>query len=81
MYWNCRVVKHIEDGEEILEVCEVYYNSLGQPCAYCVASASGETVEDLQQYVDRMMEATAYPILEYNKDFGAWDSDHLESVV
>lgn len=78
MHWNHRVVRHIEDKEEILEVCEVYYNSLGQPCAFSVATASGATVEELQRYVDRMMEATAHPILEYRTDFGEWDKDDLD---
>lgn len=73
MHWNIRVVKYSEDDETILEVAEVYYNEIGKPCGFCVARASGESIDELHDYTDKMKEALAYPILEFNKDFGEWD--------
>jgi hypothetical protein len=73
MKWNIRVVKYSEDDEIILEVAEVYYNELGKPCGFHIARASGESIDELHDYTDRMKEALAYPILEFKKDFGEWD--------
>ena len=73
MHWNIRVVKYSEDDEVILEVAEVYYNEAGKPCGFCRARALGESIDELHDYTDRMKEALAYPILEFNKDFGDWD--------
>jgi hypothetical protein len=73
MHWNIRVVKYSEDEEVILEVAEVYYNELGKPCGFHIARASGESIDELHDYTDRMKEALALPILEFDKDFGNWD--------
>jgi len=73
MHWNIRLVQYSEDDEVIIEIAEVYYNIEGKPCGFCVARPSGATVDELRDYVDRMMEACAYPILQFNKDFGDWD--------
>ena len=73
MNWNIRVVKYSEDEETFLEVAEVYYNEIGKPCGFHIARASGESIDDLHDYTDKMKEALAYPILEFNKDFGDWD--------
>jgi hypothetical protein len=73
MHWNIRVVKYSEDDEIILEVAEVYYNELGKPCGFHIARASGESIDELHDYTDKMKEALALPILEFDKDFGEWD--------
>lgn len=73
MHWNIRVVKYSEDEETILEVAEVYYNIEGKPCGFHLARASSESIDELHDYTDKMKEALAYPILEFNKDFGEWD--------
>jgi hypothetical protein len=73
MHWNIRVVKYSEDDEVILEVAEVYYNEIGKPCGFHIARASGESIDELHDYTDRMKEALAYPILEFSKDFEEWD--------
>ena len=73
MHWNIRVVKYSEDDEVILEVAEVYYNEMGKPCGFHIARASGDSIDELHDYTDRMKEALAYPILEFSKDFGEWD--------
>jgi hypothetical protein len=73
MHWNIRVVKYSEDDEIILEVAEVYYNELGKPCGFHIARASGESIDELHDYTDKMKEALALPILEFDKDFNEWD--------
>ena len=73
MSWNIRVVKYSEDEETILEVSEVYYNELGKPCGFHIARASGESIDELHDYTDKMKEALALPIIEFSKDFGEWD--------
>jgi len=73
MYWNIRLVKYSDDKEIILEVAEVFYNSQCKPCGFHLARASGESINELHEYTDRMKEALALPILEFDKDFGEWD--------
>jgi hypothetical protein len=73
MHWNIRLVQYSEDREAILEIAEVYYNIEGKPSGFCMARASGATVDELHEYVDRMKEALAYPVLQFNKDFSDWD--------
>jgi hypothetical protein len=68
MTWNVRVVKSTDNGESILQLAEVYYNTLGKPMGYCKASAVGESVDELHTYVDWMKEALAYPIIEFTND-------------
>ena len=73
MTWNIRVVKYIEEGKPILALAEVFYNTHGKPCGFTSASAEEESIDDLHQYVDWMKEALAYPVIEFDKDFGNWN--------
>jgi hypothetical protein len=73
MSWNIRVVKYLEEGEPILALAEVFYNTQGKPCGFTSASAIEETMDDLHQYVDWMKEALAYPIIEFETQFGDMD--------
>ena len=74
MHWNIRVVQYIEDEETILEIAEVYYNEVGKPCGFHITRASGESIDELHDYTDRMKEALAYPVLEFDKDFDNWNT-------
>ena len=73
MSWNIRIVKYLEEGEPVLALAEVYYNPVGKPVGFCTASAVEENIDDLHQYVDWMKEALAYPIIEFETQFGDWD--------
>ena len=73
MTWNIRVIRHEFEGSTILQLAEVFYNEHGKPCGWTPAEASGESIDEMHTYVDWMKEALAYPILEFNKDFGNWD--------
>jgi hypothetical protein len=75
MYWNYRVVdmRTVEnDGEtyadDWLEMREVYYNEKDEPCGHCTASVLGEDINEMQEQLDRMLEASAKPILR-DEDF------------
>ena len=35
--------------------------------------AVSESIDDLHQYVDWMKEALAYPVIEFETQFGEWD--------
>jgi hypothetical protein len=74
MIWNIRVVKHIDEGETILQLAEVFYNEVGKPCGWVSVNSFGESIDELHQYTDWMKEALAYPILEFDNDFGNWDT-------
>jgi len=73
MTWNIRVVKYLEEGEPVLALAEVYYNTHGKPCGFCTASAVDESIDNLHQYVDWMKEALALPIIEFETQFSEWD--------
>ena len=66
MTWNLRVVDQSEGGEDYLEVCEVYYDEIGIPMGYCKASMSGETIEDIQQYLMWALAALDQPVLSFD---------------
>jgi hypothetical protein len=75
MYWNYRVVdmRTIEnDGEtyadDWLEMREVYYNNKDEPCGHCATHVLGEDINEMQEQLDRMMEASAKPTLR-GEDF------------
>lgn len=67
MTWNIRVVKYLYDTEPCLQLAEVFYNEHGKPYGWCPANASGETIDELHDYIDRMKEALAYPIVEFKE--------------
>jgi hypothetical protein len=66
MTWNLRVVDQSVGGEDFLEVCEVYYDEIGIPMGYCKASMSGETIEDIQQYLMWAFAALDQPVLIFD---------------
>ena len=67
MSWNYRVVRD-DDG---LRIFDVYYDEAGNPIGSNATPTYvyGETVEDLREQMNLMLEALALPILE-EKDIG-----------
>ena len=59
--WNIRVVKESTDEGDIYNICEVYYDHIGNPIAYCKADASEGNVQDLQHYLAWMVESLTKP--------------------
>ena len=68
--WNYRVVKHKEKEteEEYLEVCEVYYDTLGKPMGHCNATVGGETIGELETVLQMMSQALQKTVMN-SKDF------------
>jgi tetrahydromethanopterin S-methyltransferase subunit H len=68
MTWNLRLVDVSEDGENYIEVCEVFYDTMGKPLGYTPATMSGENVEDIRNYVEWALEALDKPVLKFKEN-------------
>jgi hypothetical protein len=66
--WNYRIVKYIDEDEELFELREVYYDQLGKPMGHCSSKLIGDTAEELQSVLDMMSEGCSRPIFNA-KDF------------
>jgi len=70
-HWNHRVIRHSgKDGEpDYLKIHEVHYESEDDSNPSLVTedgvSVGGETIEDIMWVLDRMKEALAKPILDF----------------
>jgi hypothetical protein len=66
MTWNLRVVEVTEDGEEpYIEVCEVFYDTMGKPLGYTPATMSGEDKDEIRTYIKWALEALDKPVLKF----------------
>lgn len=66
MSWNHRVVKYTDgEGTTHFGVHEVYYDKEGRPSMYTESAMSpyGETLEELQLDLERMLGALTKPVL------------------
>lgn len=61
--WNHRVVK-MEDEEGTLLLAEVVYDDDGNPLGYHEPFMSSDTVEGLQELLDRLSAALDEPVLD-----------------
>lgn len=64
MTWNYRVLSYEEDGEPRYKFVEAYYNKDQEVIGYCDASMFAESPDELQEFADRLLQATAKPILK-----------------
>lgn len=83
-HWNHRVVhaKDEQNGEDYLELAEVYYEDDGTPKMYGRPFLHGETLDNLKETAALLVAACEKPILERDdivrprrnplKPFGAW---------
>ena len=72
--WNHRVVRTVEDGEEHLEVCEVFYGSLEDEddddddetsiMGWTASNVFGETMEELRQSMEWHAKALELPVID-----------------
>ena len=74
-YWNHRVVRYQdpETNADIYELAEVYYNEDGKVKGYGRPFLSGDTQEEIQELVDRLLRAAAKPpldVVEGTEDYG-----------
>ena len=61
--WNHRVVK-MEDEEGTLLLAEVVYDDDGNPLGYHEPFMSSDTIEGLQELLDRLSAALDEPVLD-----------------
>ena len=79
MSWNYRLVniRDDESDEDVLEICEVYYNDLGQPVGYCSSSNIASDIEEFWDIFNMYIEAFDKPILKTD-DFP--ENDELTEI-
>ena len=69
MTWNLRLVLLTTPTEEVyMELREVFYDDEGVPVGHSRATVGGETLDEVQQYLDRAHSGIMRPILR-NNDF------------
>jgi hypothetical protein len=69
MTWNHRVLRHVDPwGDVYYTFAEVFYDDDGKPDSYSTVCMVGDNIEEMQQIADRLLMATAQPVLEA-KDF------------
>jgi hypothetical protein len=59
--WNYRVVAFGSGDERILKLCEVYYDTAGNPTSLCPVSLMGATFDEIAADMARMQEALRVP--------------------
>jgi hypothetical protein len=53
--------------EEYIEIREVFYDNLGKPLGHTRATAGGENVEEVRQYLTWALEALDKPVLTFGE--------------
>jgi hypothetical protein len=68
--WNYRIIKTVDEisKEEWLEICEVYYDTVGKPMGYCKATVGGNNLEEVRSTLDMMKVALDKPTLKFDKE-------------
>ena len=66
MSWNYRVMKQVFDGDDFLQIHEVYYGKKNKK-SWTVngVTVAGESIEELRDILNNMLEALDKEILDY----------------
>ena len=66
MSWNYRVMKQVFDGDDFLQIHEVYYDKKNKK-SWTVngVTVAGESIEELRDVLNKMLEALDKEILDY----------------
>jgi len=70
MTWNLRLVQMSNDERlngVYIEIREVFYDNLGKPLGHTRATAGGENVEEVRQYLTWALEALDKPVLTFGE--------------
>jgi hypothetical protein len=59
-----------------IEIREVYYDQLGKPMGHCRATAGGEDVKEVRQYLTWALEALDKPVLTFGGSHGNISKDN-----
>ena len=75
--WNYRVIDLTTESDEepVLEICEVYYNDLGQCSGWCASTNMAEHLDEFRELVKHFLEALDKPILKLS-DFIEQDDEN-----
>lgn len=67
MKWNHRVIKHVNKIETYYQIHEVYYDDDGKVTAMTENAVApfGETTDELEWELNRMLDALKKPVLDY----------------
>ena len=79
MVWNLRLVEMVEEDcadDLYIEIREVYYDQLGKPMGHCRATAGGEDVKEVRQYLTWALEALDKPVLTFGGSHGNISKDN-----
>jgi len=66
MNWNHRLVDMTDEngGDPLIAFCEVFYDDNGKPTGYTEPFMSGENMDEINNLIERLKEATKHPILK-----------------
>ena len=70
MTWNLRLVQMSNDeclDEPYIEIREVFYDQLGKPLGHTRATAGGESLEDIKQYLMWALEALDKSVVTFKE--------------
>jgi hypothetical protein len=73
MTWSLRVVKTISKDEDYYEIREVYYDPMGKLMGHCPATVSGESVEEIAEYLQWMLDAIKKRPIKSEEFKGGWE--------
>jgi hypothetical protein len=59
-----------------IEIREVYYDQMGKPMGHCRATAGGENIEEVRQYLTWALEALDKPVLTFGENNGNSSQDN-----
>lgn len=79
MTWNLRLVEMVEEDcadDFYIEIREVFYDQLGKPLGHCRATAGGENVEEVRQYLTWALDALDKPVLTFGGSNGNISQDN-----
>ena len=67
MSWNYRVMKQVFDGDDYLQIHEVfYYENNEKSWTINGVTVAGESIEELKDTLNKMLEALDKEILDYD---------------
>ena len=72
MSWSLRVVKTSGRDEDYYEVREVYYDPMGALLGHCTATASGESIQEIREYLQRMLDALDKKVINVEQFKEEW---------
>lgn len=67
-YWNHRVMRHVDDGEEWFAIHEVHYDDDGTPHSWTeqpTSVSSTDGIDGIEWALEGMLKCLKKPVLEY----------------